>query len=78
MSDERTVSPTNIHITGGETTDVTTKNIHITEGEDGAAIAEKIGIKNIHITGGGEEPVASADTGKGPAGNIHITSEPAN
>ncbi|MFD9614627.1 hypothetical protein ACFWWS_35215 [Streptomyces sp. NPDC059083] len=78
MSDERTVNPTNIHITGGETTDVTTKNIHITEGEDGAAIAEKIGIKNIHITGGGEQPVAPTGTGTATTDNIHITSEPAN
>ncbi|MDV9188577.1 hypothetical protein R6L23_10165 [Streptomyces sp. SR27] len=75
MSDERTVSPTNIHITGGETTDVSTKNIHITDGEDGAAIAEKIG---IHVTGEGEAPAATADATKAPEGNIHITTEPAN
>ncbi|MFD5770075.1 hypothetical protein ACFWIN_30250 [Streptomyces sp. NPDC127049] len=62
-----------------ENTDVTTKNIHITEGEDASAIAEKIGIKNIHITGGPEEPVAPAGSGTGTAttDNIHITSEPA-
>ncbi|MFF8379686.1 hypothetical protein ACF07V_26560 [Streptomyces sp. NPDC015661] len=73
MSD--TVSPTNIHITGDETTDVTTKNIHITDGEDGAAIAEKIG---IHVAGGAEAQAASADTGTATTDNIHITSEPAN
>ncbi|WP_051845223.1 hypothetical protein [Streptomyces globisporus] len=71
MSD--TVNPTNIHITGGETTDVTTKNIHITDGEDGAAIAEKIG---IHVASGAEAPAAG--TGTASTDNIHITSEPAN
>lgn len=73
MSD--TVSPTNIHITGGETTDVATKNIHITDGEDGAAIAEKIG---IHVASGDEAAATFADTGTATTDNIHITSEPAN
>ncbi|MFH8622707.1 hypothetical protein ACH4A8_12510 [Streptomyces vietnamensis] len=71
MSD--TVSPNNIHITGGETTDVTTKNIHITDGEDGAAIAEKIG---IHVASADE--ASTAGTGTASTDNIHITSEPVN
>lgn len=73
MSDEQIVKPTNVHITGGETADLETKNVHITGGEGGDAIAEKIGIKNVHITGEPttEDPITPTPT------NVHITSEPA-
>lgn len=74
MSDEQPTVPGNIHITGGETADITTKNIHITDDENTAAeIAEKIG---IHVTGG-DPLAASGDTGTVTTENIHITSEPA-
>ncbi|MGW0466452.1 hypothetical protein ACWDX6_14405 [Streptomyces sp. NPDC003027] len=71
MSDEQIVKPTNIHVTGGEATDIETKNIHVTGGEATDAIADKIGIKNIHVTGGGE------GGGTASTENIHVTTEPA-
>ncbi|MEV5974282.1 hypothetical protein [Streptomyces sp. NPDC051921] len=74
MSDEQPTVPGNIHITGGDAGDITTKNIHITDGENTAAeIAEKIG---IHVTEG-DPLAASADSGAVTTENIHITSEPA-
>ncbi|MFC9703390.1 MULTISPECIES: hypothetical protein [unclassified Streptomyces] len=72
MSDDQIIKPTNVHVTGGELADIETKNVHVTGGEDASdAIAEKIGIKNVHVTG---EP---ADAAAAPLGNVHVTTEPA-
>ncbi len=73
MSDDQIIKPTNVHVTG-EPADIEVKNVHVTGGEDAAeAIAEKIGVKNVHVT---TEPAGDAGTVT-PLGNVHVTTEPA-